>query len=159
MPQLPDLVSIATFNVAGPSARFDEATKANIPQLWSKLIGALPFSGQKPSWATYGVVWAADRAEGSFDYMAGVEIEAGTDLPEGFIAKELKAATYLVFRITLKGGPLHPQIKNAMAKIWGELVPASGLKLADAPDFERHDGEFAPTRPGAVIDFHIPVEV
>jgi AraC family transcriptional regulator len=157
--QLPDLVSLGTFSVAGPSARFDEATKANIPQLWSKLIGSLPFTGQKPSWATYGVVWAADRAEGSFDYMAGVEIEAGIALPEGFIAKELKAATYMVFRITLNGGPLHPQIKNAMAKIWGELVPASGLKLADAPDFERYDGEFAPTRPGAVIDFHVPVEI
>jgi AraC family transcriptional regulator len=46
-----------------------------------------------------------------------------------------------------------------MAKICGDLVPASGLKIADGPDFERYDGEFAPTRPGAVIDFYVPVEV
>jgi len=38
-------------------------------------------------------------------------------------------------------------------------VPASGLTVADRPDFERYDSEFAPTKKGAVIDFYLPVEV
>ncbi len=44
-----------------------------------------------------------------------------------------------------------------MATIWGELVPASGLIVADSPDFELYDGRFAPDRPGTVIDVHVPV--
>ncbi|MDE1148032.1 MAG: AraC family transcriptional regulator [Azospirillaceae bacterium] len=155
--QLPDLVALEAFTVAGPSRRFDGASKANIPQLWSALIGALPFAGQVPSWATYGVVWGADRAEGSFDYMAGVRVRADIAPPAGFTALAIPAARYAVFRITLNGGALHPQVKTAMARIWGDLIPASGLDVADSPDFELYDSEFAPTRPGAVIDFHVPV--
>ncbi len=155
----PELVSLEAFTVAGFSRRFDATTKSEIPQLWSKLVGGLPFEGQSNSWNTYGVVWSADRHEGSFQYMAGVELFAGAEPPSGFEQKRIPAATYLVFRIHLNGGPLHPQVKAAMALIWGELIPASGLKLGDSPDFELYNGEFAPTRPDAFIDFYVPIDV
>lgn len=157
--RLPELVRLDAFSVAGPSRRFDHATKSDIPQLWSALVGALPLKGQSPSWATYGVVWSVDRESGSFEYMAGVGVAApGGELPKGFTVKEIPAATYVVFRIALNGSALHPQVKSAMATIWSELIPASGLRLADSPDFELYDGQFAPNQPGAVIDFHVPVE-
>lgn len=155
--RLPDLKTLPAFAVAGPSRRFDEATKSSIPQLWSRLIGGLPFAGQTPGWATYGVVWGSDREEGTFDYMAGVGVEPDATPPEGFEIRPIPAATYVVFRITLDGGPLHPQVKAAMASIWGELFPATGLTLSETPDFEVYDGKLAPTTPGAIIDFHIPV--
>lgn len=157
--QLPELTRLAAFTVAGVAGRFSEANKANIPQLWSKLIGALPLEGQDPGWTTYGVVWGVEPGEGSFAYMAGVKVAPGASLPSGFTAIDIPAADYAVFRITLNGGPVHPQVKAAMGKIWGELVPATGLKVAQSPDFELYDGEFAPDRPGAVIDFHLPVEI
>lgn len=157
--QLPELCTIDAFIVAGPTRRFDGATKANIPQLWSKLIGALPFPGQEPSWATHGVVWSVDRAEGSFDYMAGVKVGSDAKLPEGFSTVSIPKATYAVFRITLNGSALHPQVKAAMETIWGDLLPASGLTVAESPDFEVYDGQFAPNRAGAVIDFHLPVKI
>lgn len=157
--QLPDLVVKEAFTVAGRSRRFDEATKANISQLWSQLIGALPFEGQSPSWATYGVVWGADQAEGGFNYMAGVEITPDKTPLDGFVTKDIPSATYAIFRITLDGGALHPQVKAAMATIWGDLIPATGLKVAASPDFELYDSEFSPNRPGAVIDFYVPIEL
>lgn len=157
--RLPDLVRLDGFSVAGPSRRFDHATKSEIPQLWSALVGALPLKGQSPSWATYGVVWSVDRDSGSFEYMAGVGVEgADCELPRGFTVKQIPAATYAVFRIALNGSALHPQVKSAMATIWSELIPASGLRVADSPDFELYDGRFEPDQPGAVIDFHVPVE-
>lgn len=156
--QLPGLVTLEGFRVAGPSRRFDQETKSEIPRLWSALVGALPFDGQDPSWTTYGVVWSADREEGSFQYMAGVGVAPGSKLPRGFTEMAIPAATYAVFRITLNGGALHPQVKGAMATIWGELIPASGLRVADSPDFESYDGHFSPNQPGGVIDFHVPVE-
>ncbi len=156
--QLPELVRMPSFRVAGPARRFDEGTKAEIPQLWSALLGALPFKGQTPSWATYGVVSSVDKSDGCFQYMAGVGIEPDGVPPPGFATMEIPAATYAVFRITLNGSALHPQVKQAMASIWGELVPASGLKLVDGPDFELYDGRFDPQKAGSVIDFHVPVE-
>ena len=156
--QLPDLKIMDAFTVAGPSRRFDQADKSDIPQLGTRLIGALPFEGQVASWNTYGVVWGFDREEGSFAYMAGVGVEPDATPPEGFDTKAIPAATYLVFRITLDGSAVHPQIKAAMEKIWGELVPASGLTLAESPDFELYDGKFEPTTPGVTLDFHVPVK-
>ena len=156
--RLPEFVTMPSFHVAGPVRRFDEATKSEIPQLWSALIGALPFKGQLPSWATYGVVSGVDRGEGSFQYMAGVGTEPGCVPPPAFATMEIPAATYAVFRITLNGSALHPQVKQAMAAIWGELIPASGLKVVDGPDFELYDGRFDPQKAGSVIDFHVPVE-
>lgn len=156
--QLPELARLEAFTVAGPARRFGQEDKSEIPQLWSALVGVLPFEGQRPGWATYGVVWSADREEGSFAYMAGVEVEPGCALPKGFDEKRIPAATYLVFRITLDGSALHPQVKSAMAIIWGELIPASGLTVADSPDFELYDGHFSPNQPGAIIDFYVPIE-
>ncbi|OWQ47268.1 AraC family transcriptional regulator [Roseateles noduli] len=156
--RLPELSKMPAFRVAGPMRRFDETNKAEIPQLWSALIGRLPFEGQVGSWATYGVVSDVDREEGGFQYMAGVGVEPGCVPPPGFSTMEIPAATYAVFRITLNGTALHPQVKQAMAMIWGELLPASGLKVVDGPDFELYDGRFDPQTPGSVIDFHVPVE-
>jgi AraC family transcriptional regulator len=156
--QMPGLVRLDAFSVAGPSRRFDDATKSEIPQLWSALVGALPLKGQSPSWATYGVVWSVEQESGGFQYMAGVGVGHDCELPKGFTVKQIPAATYAVFRIALNGGALHPQVQRAMAAIWGELIPASGLRVVDSPDFELYDGQFAPDQPGAVIDFHVPVE-
>ena len=156
--RLPELVTLPGFLVAGPARRFDEATKSEIPQLWSALIGALPFKGQVPSWATYGVVSSVEQGDGCFQYMAGVGVEPGCVPPPDFATMEIPAATYAVFRITLNGSALHPQVKQAMAAIWGELIPASGLKLVPGPDFELYDGRFDPQKAGSVIDFHVPVE-
>ena len=156
--RLPELARLPTFHVAGPARRFDEATKSDIPQLWSALIGALPFEGQVQSWATYGVVSGFEEGEGCFQYLAGVAVEPGCVPPPGFTTMEIPAATYAVFRITLDGSALHPQVKQAMAQVWGELLPASGLKVAGGPDFELYDGRFDPLKAGSVIDLHVPVQ-
>jgi AraC family transcriptional regulator len=100
-----------------------------------------------------------DKAQGCFQYMAGVGVEAACTPPPGFSTIEIPAATYAVFRITLDGTALHPQIKQAMAAIWGELIPASRLTVIEGPDFELYDGRFDPQKPGSFIDFHVPVKV
>ena len=155
--QLPDLVRRDAFSVAGLSGRFDPNTASTIPDLWTRLTPQLPFPGQA-GWEVYGVVWRVNREDGAFNYLAGGRLEPAAALPRGLERKDLAAADYTVFRMILTGGPLHPQIREAMQLIWGELIPASGLVLTDAPDFEVYDGRGPPTRPGAVIDFHVPVK-
>ena len=118
----------------------------------------MPFAGQVQSWSTYGVVSDVERGEGCFQYMAGVGVEPGCVPPPGFSTMAIPAATYVVFRITLNGSALHAQVKQAMAAIWGELIPASGLKVVPGPDFELYDGRFESQKAGSVIDFHVPVQ-
>lgn len=156
--QLPGLARLDAFFVAGPSGRFDDTSKSNIPEIWPRLIAALPFEGQLASWNTYGVVSNTNCSEGSFDYMAGVMVLPDAELPPGFTRIRVPPSDYLVFRITLDGTEVHPQVKAALATIWGELVPASGRRIGKSPNFEIYDGEFAPDRPGVVIDFYVPVD-
>ena len=145
------------FTVAGFSARIEGDNKQVIPTLWPRLMQQLPVPGQKGR-AGYGVHWGADLKEGSFNYTAGVEIEPGATLPKGFTALPIPAQSYRVFRVTLDGGEIHPQMKAAAQEIWSERLPNSGWKLKPGIDFEFYGEEFDPTAAGAVIDIHIPVE-
>jgi AraC family transcriptional regulator len=144
------------FVVAGVRAVFDDQNKSGIPALWPRLVKSLPLAGQVDP-RTYGVCWSADPKEGSINYMAGVEVKGDAPLPPGFERLAIAARDYVVFRLSLDGGPLHPQIQAAMPEIWGKRVPQSGLKLAHAPDFELYPVGFDPTKKG-FMDICLPVE-
>jgi AraC family transcriptional regulator len=145
------------FRVAGFSGVFDEATRAQIPLLWPKLIQQLPLAGQVGDDASFGVCWPADGEDGCFRYLAAVPIAADAPAPEGMEVKDVPAQTYLVFRQETDGSPLHPQMQAAAKEIWGERVPGSGFKLANGSDLEAYPPGFEPDRPSHV-EWWIPVE-
>jgi len=153
----PDLACPKPMVIAGPRATFDNENKSGIPALWPRLIKCLPLAGQIDR-HTYGVCQMVDRAEGAFSYLAGVEITGDAPLPAGFEKVELGPRSYAVFRITLDGSELHPQMQAAMPVIWGQMVPKLGLKLAAAPDFELYPENFDPARKGSYVDICLPLE-
>jgi AraC family transcriptional regulator len=155
--QSSDLVRKDSFSVAGLMGRFDQTTRTALPKLWDDMLAALPFPGMNDSWETYGLVWDTDPTS-AFSYLAGAGLNAGAEAPPGFKAKTVAAATYAVFHITLGEGAVQPQLTEAFETIWGEMMPASKLRVADAPAFEFYGGDFRP-KAGAVLEFHIPVEV
>jgi AraC family transcriptional regulator len=154
---LKDIVRREAFTVAGPGALFTEENKSGIPALWPRLIRALPLAGQADA-RTYGVCKMVDKQEGCLKYIAGVEVAGEAPLPEGFERIALAAHSYAVFRLVLDGSPLHPQMQAAMPKIWGELLPQSGLRTVPAPDFELYPADFEPMRKGSYVDMYIAVE-
>jgi AraC family transcriptional regulator len=155
--KMEDLVKRDAFTIVGVRALFDQQNKSGIPGLWPRLIRSLPLQGQANA-VTYGAVWMENKAEGRFNYMAGVEVIGDAPPPDGFERLQLAAQTYVVFRLTLDGGPLHPQMQAAMPKIWGDLLPKSGLKAVQAPDLEVYPADFEPMRKGAYVDMHVPIE-
>jgi AraC family transcriptional regulator len=155
--QMQDLVKRDAFTVVGVRALFDQQNKSGIPGLWPRLIRSLPLHGQANA-VTYGVCWMENKAEGRFNYMAGVEVIGDPALPDGFERLQLAAQTYVVFRLTLDGGPLHPQMQAAMPIIWGDMLPKSGLKAVQAPDLEVYPADFEPMRKGAYVDMHVAIE-
>ena len=94
---------------------------------------------------------------GGFSYIAGAGLEPGAVPPDGMDTLVFPPAPTRCFASRSTAAPLHPQVKAAMAAIWGEILPASGLTVTEGPDFEAYDGRFSPDRPGAIIDFHVPV--
>jgi AraC family transcriptional regulator len=145
------------FRVAGVSGVFGEATRAQIPQLWPRLIQRLPLPGQIGDDASFGVCSPAEGEDGCFRYLACVPIAADAPSPEGMEVVDVPAQTYLVFRQETDGSPLHPQMQAAVKEIWGERVPKSGFKLANGPDIEAYPPNFYPDRPSHV-EWWIPVE-
>ncbi|CAM5777376.1 Right origin-binding protein [Labrys miyagiensis] len=156
--RLPELVTRDRFIVAGPARRFDETNKDEIPQLWSRLMGAMPIKGQAKSWTTYGVVSGIDRDERTLSYMAGVEVGETAAPPEGFEQLVIEPATYAVFRLTFNGGPVHLQIAEGIRQVWGHLMPESGLTPTGKPDFECYNDRRPLSEPGAMMDYYVPVQ-
>jgi AraC family transcriptional regulator len=154
--QLEEHVRREAFSVAGLRAAFDESNKSGIPALWPRLLSNLPLAGQVDG-RSYGVIWTATPGRGSVNYMAGVEVRGDTKLPAGFEKIDIAAQTYIVFRQTLDGGPLHPQLQAAAREIWGKRLPKLGVKLVQAPDFELCPEGFNPMQKGAYIDVYVPV--
>jgi AraC family transcriptional regulator len=154
--RLPGLIERDAFSVAGFSGRFDQQTNSAIPALWERLMRVVPFAGQV-GWETYGVAWGANREEGSFSYMAAGRLAAGGAPPPELERLDLPAGAYAVFRMTMAGGPPHPQFQTAMRIIWDELMPASGLVMRAAPDFELYADDRPPDQAGAQIDYYVPV--
>ena len=117
----------------------------------------LPLEGQDGQ-ESFGVCWNSDTDSGALHYMAAVGLRPGAKRPSGLECMDLPAQTYAVFRLTLSGGELHPQVQSAMRTLWSERFPASGLTHVRAPMLEVYPPDFAADRPGATIDFSIPVE-
>ena len=87
----------------------------------------------------YGVCCNGDDA-GNFDYIAGVEVADFSDLPREFSRVRIPEQRYAVFA--------HKDhistIRRSVNTIWNHWLPASGYKVADAPNFERYDEKFDP---------------
>jgi AraC family transcriptional regulator len=155
--QAADPVRKGPLRIAGLAGQFDDTNKAGIPALWERFAPRLPFDGQA-GYETYGVCAAGAGAEpGSMRYMAGVALRADAAPPEGLEVIVLAPQTYLVFHQTLDAGPLQPQMLAAARAIWGDLVPKSGHRLAQAPDLEFYPADFEPNRAGWV-EWWVPVE-
>ncbi len=91
-------------------------------------------------------------ATNEFDYLAGVEVEAGQAAPEGMVAWRIPAQTYAVFETTL------PQIGPTFEYIYGPWIAGSDFERADGPEFELYDEAFNPQDPASKMTIWIPVQ-
>lgn len=154
--RLPGATRRDAFTVAGVADTFGPDTANAIPTLWPSLVERLPIPGQVTA-RTYGVCWPGDPKEGSFKYMAAVEVDPAR-APADLEVVQIPAQTYLVFRLTTDGGEVHPQMKAAAQEIWGERLPQSGFRAKRGPDFEFYEEGFKAGEAGQIVDFYVPVE-
>ena len=153
--QLPGVQRRRAFTVVGLATRCDSENAHKIPGLWRQLFERPPIPCRLGE-DTFGVCWNAGE-EGVINYMAAVAFDPAAPTPEGLERMDLAAQAYAVFRLTLNGDALHPQMQAAARDIWMNRMQAAGLKPVKAPDFEYYAPGFA-EQAGDIVDFCLPVE-
>lgn len=140
------------FLVAGLGERYNCESGAAIPGQWQRfhqLVALIPGGvGQ----VAYGVCCNGDDA-GNFDYVAGVEVADFSELPREFSRVRIPEQKYAVFT----HGEHISTIRRTVSTIWNQWLPASGLKAADAPNFERYDVTFDPATGNGGLEIWVPV--
>jgi len=152
----PRFETAKTFLVAGPAERISCDNGAAIPGLWQRFhqeAADIPARvGQGNNQVAYGVCCNGDDA-GNFDYIAGVEVADFSDLPRRFGRVRIPEQRYAVFTHTEHVA----SIRRTVNTIWNQWLPASGLKAADAPNFERYDEKFDPATGNGGFEIWVPV--
>ena len=138
--------------VAGLGERYTCESGAAIPGQWHRFHQSVATIPERIGPVAYGVCCNGDDA-GNFDYIAGVEVPDFCDLPREFSRVRIPEQKYAVFT--------HRDhistIRRTINTIWNEWLPASGLKAADAPNFERYDENFDPLSGNGGLEIWIPV--
>lgn len=126
---------------------------AFIPNLWQRFHQKVAEIPDRVGQVAYGVCCNGDDS-GNFDYIAGVEVADFSDLPREFSRVRIPAARYAVFT--------HSEhistIRRTVNTIWNQWLPASELKVADAPNFERYDVNFDPQTGNGGLEIWVPVK-
>jgi AraC family transcriptional regulator len=138
--------------VAGIGERVSTDNGAGIPALWQRFHQYVQNLPGRIGEAAYGVCCNGDDA-GNFDYIAGVEVADFSDLPREFSRVRIAAQRYAVFTHT----DHISTIRRTVNTIWNHWLPASGYKVADAPNFERYDVKFDPVTGDGGLEIWIPI--
>jgi AraC family transcriptional regulator len=150
--QAPRFETAKAFLVAGIGDRFSHENGAGIPGLWQRFHQSAAHIPGRIGQVAYGVCCNGDDA-GNFDYIAGVEVSDYSDLPREFSKVRIPEQRYAVFA--------HREhvstIRRTVNTIWNHWLPASGLKIADAPNFERYDENFDPHTGNGGFEIWVPV--
>ena len=149
----PRFETAKAFLVAGISERISCDNGAVIPSLWHRFhqeVGDVP---ARIGNVAYGVCSNGDDA-GNFDYIAGVEVTDFSDLPRRYMRIRIPEQRYAVFTHSDHVA----SIRRTVNTIWNQWLPASGLKAADAPNFERYDEKFDPATGNGGFEIWVPVK-
>ncbi len=155
----PKIISKEAFTLAG----IDGITSKNnirIGEIWQRFFAVLPgIPGQKYPGTMYGVGEYSNPAEFTndtdFTYFTGVEIEPGTELPEGLKPRNIPERRWAVF--THKGGV--DTIPATFDYIYGPWIARTKEIILETDDMEYYDSRFNPNDPeSSEMDIYIPVK-
>ncbi len=139
--------------VAGIGERYNHENGAGIPGQWQRFRQAVDDIPGRIGKVAYGVCCNGDDA-GNFDYIAGVEVSDFSDLPREFAKVRIPEQRYAIFT----HADHISTIRRTVNTIWNHWLPASGLKAADAPSFERYDENFDPLTGNGGLEIWVPVK-
>ncbi len=152
----PRIVRLPAFVVVGMAGRFTMATTTQIPALWARFAPRIDEVPHRRGAHTLGLCLDPDAPtgdEGSFTYMAAVEVERAAGLPAGMTSHTVPANTYAVFTHT---GHVS-RLPDTVRQVWGRWLPASPYRHVSAPDFEYYGERWNPATGEGPVDIYVPI--
>ena len=141
--------------VAGLGERYTwESGGPAIPGQWQRFHQTVENIPRRIGKVAYGVCCNGDDS-GNFDYIAGVEVSDFSDLPREFSRVRIPEQKYAVFTHSDHVST----IRRTINTIWNQWLPASGMKAADAPNFERYGENFDPLTGNGGLEIWLPVGI
>ena len=141
--------------IAGLGEFYTSETSGRMPAQWERFvryIGSVPGRVGK---ATFGVLCKLDDAghlEHDVKYIAGVEVSDLQEVPADWSRVHIPAHRYAVFT--------HRENVSTIRKTWSTIhrwLPKSGMKIADAPQFERYGEAFDGATGDGGVEIWIPI--
>ena len=128
-----------------------------IGSLWDVFLPRLrEVQGTIHAGANLGVCGDA-REDGSFRYVAGCQVDADAPVPDGMVAFDVPAATYVV---VTQRGPLDDEEHGLGAVntyVYREWLPQSGYQRAATPDLEWYGERFHYGQEDSEMDVYTPI--
>lgn len=136
---------------------FGANLNGEIPDLWNSFSKHMQeIQNIKNPGVTLGICDHVDDYDpelSEFSYMACVEVEDYTKIPENMIVKKIPKQKYLVF--THKGSV--ENLEDTYKYIYGNYFFKSKYEIVDASDFELYDERFNINDCNSEMDIFIPV--
>lgn len=148
----PRFESRSSFLIAGLGDRFTFEKNEGIVGLWQALIPHLGNLAGQVDGTSYGLCYNPGE-DGSFEYIAGVEVSAIDDLPPHFRHFRVQEQYYAVFRHLGHISTIH----QTFFTVFNHWLPESSYVLADAPEFEQYSPDFDPSQGKGHVDIWIPL--
>ncbi|MEK1904472.1 MAG: AraC family transcriptional regulator [Pseudomonas sp.] len=139
--------------LAGLGERFRADKAAGITALWQRFVPYIGRIDGQQGWETFGLCCNPDE-DGSFEYLAAVQVSRTDELPPGFSHQRLPARRYAVFTHAGHISSIH----ETFAAIFQRWLPASDLQAADAPEFERYSADFDPMAGTGKVEVWVPLQ-
>lgn len=141
----PDIRHLESLTVVGVCAAFipEKTNDIVIPKLWDHFQAFVPTIAYRMDRAGIGVInclpcFEVSGEKAELVYLAGVRVQKSTDVPHGLWATSIPAATYAIFKTSVRGDEINKTIDD----IYGKWLPQSGYTRADGPELELYPEGF-----------------
>lgn len=138
-------------SIVGISRNYPFAKVAEIPDQWQSFAAFIPRISKEANPVGYGVIY--NGGDDSFDYLSGVALAQGAEIPQNLVRLDLSPQTYAVFQ---HAGHV-ALLRETCEAIWSDWLPASKLSAVEAPWFERYGADFDPQTGNGGVEIWIPV--
>lgn len=142
-------------HVLSPDANNSEV----IAPLWDRLFQNAGRVTTRIGAEMYGVIYSRPDTERShpdeFQYIAGVSVDADSDVPDEMVAYEIGDCTFAVF---LHQGPIN-MIGETCREFYRNWLPQSKYEHAGFADIELYDDRFKCDREDSSMEYWIPVKL
>lgn len=162
----PRFVTLPAKKLAGYALRTtmtDRENLAAIPAFWSAYMSdgrmkRLHAESFVKNHSEYGACFPENPQTGEFDYLIGVEVPEGTQVPAGYDRRVLPTAEYAVFSTPpCRAADFSASIQGVWNYIFNDWFPASGWEYAPGcTDFELYDDRCM-SEAGKVCEIWVPV--